>query len=113
MKIVLPMAKIVIRNLFSKILPVENTQKTVLQHFHDHQLDWMHACGGKGRCTTCKIIVVQGINNLSPYSEAELRYKALKALKTNERLSCQTKITGDIEVLAPEEYKLPHLKYSE
>jgi ferredoxin, 2Fe-2S len=113
MKIVLPMAKIRIENLFGKILPVENTEKTLLQHFHDHRLDWMHACGGKGRCTTCKVIVKDGFDHISALTEAEARYRAQNALQNNERLSCQAKIMGDVLILAPSEYKLPHMRYSD
>ena len=107
------MAKIQIHNLFCKTIDVDNTGRTLLQHFHDNALDWMHACGGQGRCTTCKVIVLNGIENLEPLTPAEVRYINLKALKSNERLSCQAKVTGDVIVRAPSEYKLPHIKYSE
>jgi 2Fe-2S ferredoxin len=107
------MAKINIQNLFGKILPVEDTQKTLLRHFHDHHLDWMQACGGKGRCTTCKVVVIDGAHHISALTPAELIYRRQKALKENERLSCQVKILDDIVILAPEEYKLPHVKYSD
>jgi 2Fe-2S ferredoxin len=109
----LPMAKIVIENLFGKVLLVQGTRKTLLQHFHDNQLDWMHACGGKGRCTTCKVIVKEGLENLPPPTPAEARYRLQNALKFNERLSCQVKIEGDISIIAPEDYKLPHIRYSD
>jgi 2Fe-2S ferredoxin len=112
MKIVLPMAKILIENLFGKILSVENPEKTLLQHFQDNRLDWMFACGGKGRCTTCKVIVSEGMNNMSPLTVAEQRYRAIRALGLNERLSCQANVSGDITISAPEEYKLPHVHYS-
>jgi ferredoxin, 2Fe-2S len=112
MKIVLPMAKILIENLFGKILPVQDTQKTILHHFHEHRIDWMQACGGKGRCTTCKVVVVSGMENITFPTTVELRYRGQGALKGNERLSCQCKINGDIVILAPEEYKLPHVSYS-
>lgn len=113
MKIVLAMAKIQIDNLFGKTIDIDNAGRTLLQHFHDNMLDWMHACGGKGRCTTCKVIVVNGMENLEPLTAAELRYVNLKALKSNERLSCQAKVTGDVVVSAPSEYKLPHVNYSD
>jgi 2Fe-2S ferredoxin len=107
------MAKILIENLFGKILLVQEGQKTLLEHFHDNRLDWMHACGAKGRCTTCKVNIKDGAENTSPYSTGEERYRAQKLLKDNERLSCQVKISGDIVIRVPEEYKLPHLHYSD
>ena len=36
----------------------------------------MHACGAKGRCTTCRLQVLAGQENLSPLTAAELRYRA-------------------------------------
>ena len=32
--------------------------------------DWMHACGAKGRCTTCRVRVRAGMENLGPLTEA-------------------------------------------
>ena len=71
----------------------------------------MHACGGKGRCTTCKVIVVNGFENFSDVTPAEVRYHQLGALGDTERLSCQTRISGDVSIAVPDEYKLPHVQY--
>jgi ferredoxin, 2Fe-2S len=107
------MVKIVIENLGKKELLVNDMSQTVLQQVHTHFVDWMHACGGKGRCTTCKMIVVHGGENLSVLTEAEVKYKHQRLLGDNERLACQTRITGDIAVRIAEENKFPHVKYSE
>ncbi len=46
-------------------------------------------CGGRGRCTTCRVQVEQGSDLLHPPSEAELR--SLRAVNAgpNTRLACQ------------------------
>jgi 2Fe-2S ferredoxin len=106
------MAVIVIKNLSEKTLEVQDFSKTLLQHVQQNGLDWMHACGGKGRCTTCKTIIVEGAENLEAQTPAELKYKNSGLLADNERLSCQVKIKGNVSVLVPEEGKLPHMKYS-
>lgn len=106
------MALIVIKNLEEKSLTVQDFSKTFLQHVQQSGLDWMHACGGKGRCTTCKVIVVQGAENLEPKTAAEIRYENLGLLADNERLTCQAKVKGDVTILIPDEGKLPHVKYS-
>jgi ferredoxin, 2Fe-2S len=105
------MPRIVIVNWSEKKLDVTDLSKTLLRHFHDHGLDWMHACGGKGRCTTCKARIVMGYENLEPLTPAEQKYRQLGALAENERLSCQTRLTADISLKVPEEYKLPHIRY--
>ena len=107
------MARIMIENLFKKTLEASDLTKTLLKHFEDHSVDWMHACGGKGRCTTCKVIIKQGESNFQALTPAEKRYFAEGALKADERLACQTKINGDVTIVVPKEYQLPHILYSE
>lgn len=108
------MAKIVIRNWSGKVIEPIDPTKPLLKIFQDHYLDWMHACGGKGRCTTCKVIVESGAENFVPLTPAETRYRMQGALKENERLSCQTRVTGTGEIVlnVPEEYKMPHIRYN-
>ncbi|MBO2011762.1 2Fe-2S iron-sulfur cluster-binding protein [Hymenobacter negativus] len=74
--------------------------------------DWMHACGAKGRCTTCRLQVCTGLENLSPLTSAELRYRTAGRLRTDERLTCQAQLpTGDVLGRVPEATQLPHLRY--
>ncbi|MCR9015122.1 2Fe-2S iron-sulfur cluster-binding protein [Aquiflexum gelatinilyticum] len=108
------MLKIVIQNLFQKeiISPIE--ERKVIDLIHENRIDWMHACGKKGRCTTCKIIVHEGMENLSPLTEREEFFMGIGRLKSHERLSCQAKlIKGEILVSVAEENKFPHMDYSE
>ena len=103
---------ITIANLSEKVVPVSDPGKSVLHNLQHDGLDWMHACGGKGRCTTCKITILGGAENLSPFSEPEQRYRNLGALRDGERLTCQTRTTGDIRIAVPDASKLPHIAYS-
>jgi ferredoxin, 2Fe-2S len=105
------MPRIVIVNWSEKELKVTDLSKTLLRHFQDNKLDWMHACGEKGRCTTCKALILEGQENLEPLTPAEEKYRRQGALKTLERLCCQTRIKGDVVLAVPEEYKLPHVRY--
>jgi ferredoxin, 2Fe-2S len=106
------MVKIIIENLGQKELTVTDQRKTVLQHLHGNLIDWMHSCGGKGRCTTCKMIVLEGMEHLSELTPAELMYRKQGLLGLKERLSCQVRVNGDLMIRVPEEGKLPHVKYS-
>lgn len=105
------MPQIIIDNLASKAIESEDKSKKLLQILLGHT-DWMHACGGKGRCTTCKVIVKKGMEYFDPITEAEQRFINLNKLRPDERLSCQVTISDDIVVAVAEEYKLPHLKYT-
>ncbi|MEP2715307.1 adenylate/guanylate cyclase domain-containing protein [Pseudophaeobacter sp.] len=55
-------------------------------------------CGGKGRCTTCRIEVTKGQEDLPPPSSAEARtLKAIKA-RDNVRLACQIRPTASLSI---------------
>lgn len=107
-----PMPKVLIENLDNTVVSSNDNSQTVLNIIHENQIDWMHACGAKGRCTTCKIIVKKGMENLSPMSEAELRFAGMGKLGQNERLACQSRLLGDIAVRVAEANKFPHVEYS-
>ena len=106
------MVKIIIENLGQKELALTDLNKTALQQFQANFVDWRQECGGKGRCTSCKMIVVQGMENMTEITPAEKKYGLERLLNTNERLACQVRIKGNVMVKVPEEWKLPHLSYS-
>jgi 2Fe-2S ferredoxin len=106
------MHTIFIQNLQKTILTKE-TSRPLLYILREEFVDWMHACGGKGRCTTCKALIVSGMENLNELSDAERRYFENGELLPGERLACQIRITGDIVIKVPEETKLPHLHYTD
>jgi ferredoxin len=47
---------------------------TLLEVSLRHHVAHLHECGGRGRCTTCRVRVVEGAANLTPREgrEAEL-----------------------------------------
>lgn len=105
--------RLVIKNLNNKELDLSSCNASLLQCLLQSGLDWMHACGGKGRCTTCKVRVLSGMENLTPISPAEKRYQQQQLLGQEERLSCQVRATHDLVVEVPKESKLPHVLYSD
>jgi ferredoxin, 2Fe-2S len=107
------MAKITIQNLNGREIVIQDFSKSALNHFGLHQLDWMHACGGKGRCTTCRFKIVEGVDHIAPLTKAEERYREQNLLQLNERLACQAIVLDDIVISVPDDCKLPHLHYSE
>jgi 2Fe-2S ferredoxin len=104
--------KIIIENLNNRIIQGEDKTRTLLKHLQDNHIDWLHACGAKGRCTTCKAIIVEGSEGLSVPTRFEERYFEIGELHAGERLSCQVLVEGDIVIRVPEEGKLPHISYS-
>lgn len=105
------MPLLTIENLPGAVLEVP-AGATLLAALHAAGHDWMHACGAKGRCTTCRVQVRAGLENLSPPTPAELRYRAAGRLLPTERLTCQTQLpTGSATGRAPQATQLPHVQY--
>jgi 2Fe-2S ferredoxin len=107
------MVKVIIKNLNDKVVDLAPCKRSLLHCLLEQGMDWMHACGGKGRCTTCKVQVIGGMEQLSPLSHSEINYRKQSLLSNDERLSCQVVAKGDIVVRVPKEGQLPHLHYSE
>ncbi|WPR75301.1 2Fe-2S iron-sulfur cluster-binding protein [Algoriphagus sp. NG3] len=108
------MPHIVIENLFNLRINSTSVHRKVIEIIHENNIDWMHACGKKGRCTTCKIIMVSGEGHLSPPTKAELDFLKQGRLKEGERLSCQAELSeGEIVVRVGQSNKFPHIEYSE
>ncbi|HLT21948.1 MAG TPA: 2Fe-2S iron-sulfur cluster-binding protein [Bacteriovoracaceae bacterium] len=56
------------------------------------------SCGGCATCSDCMIIVKSGEDNLTPQTFEELRLLGNVFHITKERLSCQTRLTGDATI---------------
>jgi adenylate cyclase len=57
-----------------------------------------HVCGGNARCSTCRVIVLEGVENCRPRNEAEQLLAARLQFDPNVRLACQTRLTGPVSV---------------
>ena len=61
-----------------------------------------HNCGGKCACTTCHVIVKEGMENLSKMEEDEEdRLDTAEGLTLHSRLGCQALVSGDVVVEIP------------
>ncbi len=73
-----------------------NGEETLLKQLKDAGKKIKSSCGGCATCTDCMIVVKSGELNLSPQTFEELRLLGNVFHITKERLSCQTRITGDV-----------------
>ncbi len=75
---------------------------TILDVAFDHDIDLEHNCGGSCACTTCHVIVKEGMDNLSEMEEEEEdRLDTAEGLTLTSRLACQAEIQGDCAVKIP------------
>ena len=56
----------------------------------------MMNCGGYGQCGTCIVEIVEGLENVSPRTEVEVR--KFKKKPDSYRLACQVMVNGEITV---------------
>lgn len=62
-----------------------------------------HNCGGNCACTTCHVIVQEGMENLSPMQDDEEdRLDTAEGLTLRSRLGCQAVVRGDVVVEIPD-----------
>lgn len=77
---------------------IGRTGQTVLEALRQAGVPHAAVCGGRGRCTTCRVRVGEGIELLTPPSTLEL--DALRRIEAdpNVRLACQTRPGSDLNV---------------
>ena len=76
---------------------VPQGKRLVLALEQEAGVDQLHACGGKARCTTCRVEFIEG--EPDRMSAAERDVLAMKGL-TGVRLSCQILCDHDMTVRA-------------
>jgi adenylate cyclase len=77
---------------------------TILDASRTADIPHASVCGGRGRCSTCRVRIVRGLAQLPPASEAERRVLARVGAAPDVRLACQTRPAHDVAVdplLAP------------
>jgi class 3 adenylate cyclase/nitrite reductase/ring-hydroxylating ferredoxin subunit len=57
-----------------------------------------HACGGRARCSTCRVWILDGLEHCSERNELERAIAGPLRFGLEVRLACQTKVSGDLKV---------------
>jgi len=92
------MPKLTVENVGTFEVP--NDKRLVLALEQDAGIDQLHACGGRARCTTCRVeFISPGGGEPEAMTEAEKTRLAEKGL-TGVRLSCQILCDHDMAVRA-------------
>src|SRR5215510_1874531 len=72
---------------------------TVLEASRHARIPHASVCGGRGRCSTCRIRVVRGLEFLPPGSPEERRVLTSVGAPPNVRLACQVRPLHDLAVV--------------
>ena len=57
-----------------------------------------HACGGNARCSTCRVLITEGLDNCAPRNEKEQALAERLHFAADVRLACQTTINDDVKL---------------
>ena len=76
---------------------IPDNKRLVLALCEEAGLDQLHACGGRARCTTCRVEFIAG--EPATHTKAELAALSARGL-TGVRLSCQILCDHDMTVRA-------------
>ena len=70
--------------------------ETILQTSLRLGIPHTHVCGGNARCSTCRVIILDGLENCSQRNSREQGLASRLHFSPQIRLACQTLITGDV-----------------
>ena len=88
----MPKISILPDNLSAEIMP----GTSLLKCAELMGIDLLHSCGGVAACTTCRVVVRAGKENLSPLELAEAEVLSESGILHSHRLACQARILGDV-----------------
>ena len=75
-----------------------STGSNLMATLNEHEVPVASSCKGDGICGRCRIKVLEGSKNLSEINAREKVLRNTHNLSSNERISCQTFVNGDVTV---------------
>ncbi len=80
-----------------KVIETDETQ-TILQALLEAEIPHTHVCGGNAYCSTCRVMILDGIHHCSTPTSAEKALAKRLEFPFHVRLACQTRVSGDISI---------------
>ena len=74
---------------------------TLLKSAEQAGVEILHLCGGIGACTSCRVLILEGRERLTPIGQAEEEQLVESGLLLSHRLACQASILGDVVIERP------------
>jgi serine/threonine protein kinase/hemoglobin-like flavoprotein/ferredoxin len=87
--------RVVYRERFGKTIVPAAGGQSILEVSIENELPHQRVCGGKGRCTTCRVYVYEGANLLTARTEVEEKVATKRAWAPEIRLACQARLRPD------------------
>jgi class 3 adenylate cyclase/hemoglobin-like flavoprotein len=70
--------------------------QTILDVSLQNKISHVCVCGAIGRCSTCRVAVLDGLDQCLPRNQVEARMATLKGFSPEIRLACQTRLIGPV-----------------
>ena len=88
------MVKLTYRDRSERTIVDAERGSTILETSLRHQIPHTHACNGNAQCTTCRVLVLDGLTHLAPRTDAEAAVARRKSWPDNlpAPLACQARI---------------------
>jgi class 3 adenylate cyclase/ferredoxin/hemoglobin-like flavoprotein len=71
---------------------------SILDASIENKIPHLHECGGNGKCSTCRVRVIEGAENLSARTQIELDMTRSRKWDPTIRLACQCYVKGDVKI---------------
>jgi len=75
-----------------------NKETTILQASLKAGIPHTNVCGGNSRCSTCRVMILEGIDCCTPRTEKEQIISDRLNFDPSIRLACQTKVSGNVNL---------------
>lgn len=75
-----------------------NEGEILIDTLNANKVSISQSCGSNGSCTTCRVLILNGVENCSERTEIESERAKERNFAPNERLACQTIIYGNLEI---------------
>ena len=72
--------------------------QTILEALLSADIPHTHACGGHAQCSTCRVMIMSGVEHCSSATSAERSLAKRLNFPVHVRLACQTKVSGDATI---------------
>ncbi len=79
-----------------RVIEPTEAGRTLLEYSLESGIPHVHECYGSARCSTCRVRIISGLENLSDRNEAEARIGKMKGWPDHIRLACQARPSGDV-----------------
>jgi adenylate cyclase len=75
-----------------------NEGETILRVALRAGIEHAHLCGGSARCSTCRVVILEGLENCEPRNAEEQAIADMLGFDPKVRLACQTVVRGNVKL---------------